>query len=139
VQRVGGPSPLTRARRGEKALDPPARIYFKHEGVSPAASHKPSTAVPRAFYNKAEGIKRLTTGTGAGQWGSSLVFAGSLFGLQVEVFMVKVSYGQKPYRRALMETYGATCIATPSDRSVSSEPLRSKWGCLAPSRAALCS
>jgi len=114
VYRLWRPSPLIRARRLEKALDTPARIYFKYEGVSPAGSHKPNTAVPQAFYNKEEGVKRLSTETGAGQWGSSLAFAGSLFGLEVEVYMVKVSFHQKPYRRALMETYGATCIASPS-------------------------
>ncbi len=114
VLRLWRPSPLIRARRLEKALDTPARIYFKYEGVSPAGSHKPNTAVPQAFYNKEEGVKRLSTETGAGQWGSSLAFAGSLFGLDVEVFMVKISYNQKPYRRALMETYGARCIASPS-------------------------
>lgn len=114
VYRLWRPSPLVRARRLEKALDTPARIYFKYEGVSPAGSHKPNTAVPQAFYNKQEGVKRLSTETGAGQWGSSLAFAGSLFGLEVEVFMVKISFNQKPYRRALMETYGARCIASPS-------------------------
>lgn len=114
VYRLWRPAPLVRARRLEKALDTPARIYFKYEGVSPAGSHKPNTAVPQAFYNKQEGVKRLSTETGAGQWGSSLAFAGSLFGLEVEVFMVKISYQQKPYRRALMETYGAQCIASPS-------------------------
>ncbi|CAA7620489.1 TrpB-like pyridoxal phosphate-dependent enzyme [Magnetospirillum sp. UT-4] len=114
IYRLWRPSPLVRARGLEKALDTPARIYFKYEGVSPAGSHKPNTAVPQAFYNKQEGVKRLSTETGAGQWGSSLAFAGSLFGLEVEVFMVKISYNQKPYRRALMETYGARCVASPS-------------------------
>ncbi|MGE5505416.1 MAG: TrpB-like pyridoxal phosphate-dependent enzyme [Actinomycetota bacterium] len=114
VYRLWRPSPLIRARRLEKALDTPARIYFKYEGVSPAGSHKPNTSVPQAFYNKQEGVKRIATETGAGQWGSSMAFAGSLFGLEVEVFMVKISYNQKPYRRALMETYGAKCIASPS-------------------------
>ncbi|HYH38839.1 MAG TPA: TrpB-like pyridoxal phosphate-dependent enzyme [Azospirillum sp.] len=119
VYRLWRPSPLVRARRLEKALGTPAKIYFKYEGVSPAGSHKPNTSVPQAFYNQQEGVKRLTTETGAGQWGCSLAFAGSLFGLEVEVFMVKVSYQQKPYRRALMETYGATCIASPSDMTES--------------------
>ena len=114
VYKLWRPSPLIRARRLEKALGTPARIYFKYEGVSPAGSHKPNTSVPQAFYNKQEGVKRLTTETGAGQWGSSLAFAASLYGLEVEVFMVKISYNQKPYRRALMETYGATCVASPS-------------------------
>lgn len=114
VYRQWRPSPLFRARRLEKALQTPARIYYKYEGVSPAGSHKPNTAVPQAFYNKEAGVKRITTETGAGQWGSSLSFAGALFGLDITVFMVKVSYNQKPYRRALMETYGARCVASPS-------------------------
>ncbi len=114
IYRQWRPSPLYRARRLERALDTPAKIYYKYEGVSPAGSHKPNTAVPQAFYNKEAGVKRITTETGAGQWGSSLAFAGSLFGLEIQVFMVRVSYGQKPYRRALMETYGARCIASPS-------------------------
>jgi len=117
IYRLWRPSPLVRARRLERALDTPAHIYFKNEGVSPAGSHKPNTAVPQAFYNQQEGVKRLATETGAGQWGSSLAFAGNLFGIAVEVFMVRVSYDQKPYRRALMETYGATCVASPSPRT----------------------
>jgi tryptophan synthase beta chain len=108
------PSPLFRARRLEKALQTPARIYYKYEGVSPAGSHKPNTAVAQAFYNKEAGVKKISTETGAGQWGSSLAFAGALFGLEIQVFMVRVSYNQKPYRRALMETYGARCVASPS-------------------------
>ncbi len=108
------PTPLYRARRLEQALDTPAKIYYKYEGVSPSGSHKPNTAVAQAFYNKQAGVKKLTTETGAGQWGSSLAFAGALFGLQVLVYMVKVSYQQKPYRRALMETYGARVVASPS-------------------------
>ena len=114
IYRQWRPSPLYRARRLEKLLDTPARIYYKYEGVSPAGSHKPNTAVAQAFYNKEAGIARLTTETGAGQWGSSLAFAGALFGLEVLVFMVRVSYEQKPYRRAMMETYGARCVASPS-------------------------
>ncbi len=114
IYRQWRPSPLFRARRLEKALQTPARIYYKYEGVSPAGSHKPNTAVPQAFYNKEAGIKKIATETGAGQWGSSLAFAGALFGIDVQVFMVRVSYNQKPYRRALMETYGARCIASPS-------------------------
>ena len=102
------------ARRLEQKLGTPAKIYFKYEGVSPAGSHKPNTAVPQAFYNKEAGIKKLSTETGAGQWGSSLAFAGSLFDIDVTVFQVRVSYDQKPYRRALMETYGARCIPSPS-------------------------
>jgi tryptophan synthase beta chain len=114
VYRQWRPAPLFRARRLEQALQTPARIYYKYEGVSPAGSHKPNTAVPQAWYNKEAGITRIATETGAGQWGSSLAFAGALFGIEVEVFMVKVSYNQKPYRRALMESYGARCIASPS-------------------------
>jgi tryptophan synthase beta chain len=117
VYRLWRPSPLYRARRLERALDTPARIYFKYEGVSPAGSHKPNTSVAQAFYNKEEGTKRLTTETGAGQWGSALAFAGGLFDLDVDVYMVKVSYQQKPYRRALMEAYGARCVASPSDET----------------------
>ena len=108
------PTPLFRARRLEKALQTPARIYYKYEGVSPAGSHKPNTAVAQAFYNKEAGIRRIATETGAGQWGSSLSFAGALFGIEVQVFMVRVSYNQKPYRRLFMETYGAKCIPSPS-------------------------
>jgi tryptophan synthase beta chain len=110
-------TPLFRARRLEAELDTPAKIYYKYEGVSPAGSHKPNTAVAQAFYNKEEGIKKISTETGAGQWGSSMAFAGSLFGIEVQVYMVKISYNQKPYRRALMETYGAQCFASPSDRT----------------------
>src|ERR671912_1770066 len=117
VYRLWRPSPLYRARRLEKALDTPARIYYKYEGVSPAGSHKPNTAVAQAFYNKEAGVRRLTTETGAGQWGSSLAFAGAIYGLEVQVFMVRVSYDQKPYRRALMETYGARCVASPSNET----------------------
>lgn len=119
VYREWRPSPLYRARRLEKALDTPARIYFKNESVSPAGSHKPNTAVPQAFYNREAGIRHLTTETGAGQWGSSLAFAGALFGIDVDVYMVRVSYDQKPYRRALMETYGARCVASPSNETAS--------------------
>lgn len=115
IYRQWRPSPLYRARRLEKMLDTPARVYYKYEGVSPAGSHKPNTAIAQAFYNKQEGIKRITTETGAGQWGSALSIAGSFFGLEIEVFMVKVSFQQKPYRRSFMETFGARCIASPSD------------------------
>ena len=117
VYRMWRPTPLYRARRLERALDSPARIYYKYEGTSPAGSHKPNTAVAQAWYNKAEGVTKLTTETGAGQWGSALGFAGAVFGLEVEVFMVKVSFQQKPYRRALMESYGARCVASPSDET----------------------
>jgi tryptophan synthase beta chain len=109
------PAPLYRARRLEQALDTPAHIYYKYEGVSPTGSHKPNTAVAQAFYAREEGVKRLTTETGAGQWGSSLALAGAFFGLDIEVFMVKVSFQQKPYRRAYMESFGAACIASPSE------------------------
>jgi len=108
------PSPLYRAHRLERALDTPAHIYYKYEGVSPAGSHKPNTALPQAFFNKQEGVKRLATETGAGQWGSALAFAGAVFGLEVKVYMVRASYDQKPYRRMLMETYGASVVASPS-------------------------
>ncbi|HEB95626.1 MAG TPA: TrpB-like pyridoxal phosphate-dependent enzyme [Sedimenticola thiotaurini] len=117
VLRLWRPSPLYRARRLEQALGTPARIYYKNEAVSPAGSHKPNTAVAQAYYNKQAGIKRLTTETGAGQWGSSLALAGQLFGLEVEVYMVKVSYHQKPYRRSMMQTWGANVFASPSDRT----------------------
>jgi len=111
------PTPLLRARRLEKALDTPAHIYYKYEGVSPAGSHKPNTAIPQAFYNKKEGTKALTTETGAGQWGSALAMACKMFDLDLEVYMVKVSYQQKPYRRILMQTYGAQVYASPTDRT----------------------
>lgn len=114
VYRQWRPTPLYRARRLEKALDTPARIYYKYDGVSPVGSHKPNTAVAQAFYNKEEGVKRLSTETGAGQWGSALSMACAFFGLECLVFMVKVSFQQKPYRRGLMEAYGATVHASPS-------------------------
>ena len=112
--RLYRPSPLFRARRLEKVLDTPAHIYFKYEGGSPAGSHKPNTAIAQAFYNKQEGTKRIATETGAGQWGSALAFAGALFDLEVKVYMVRASYDQKPYRRILMETYGASVVPSPS-------------------------
>ncbi|MET0048161.1 MAG: TrpB-like pyridoxal phosphate-dependent enzyme [Sedimenticola sp.] len=115
VLRLWRPSPLYRARHLEKALNTPAKIYYKNEAVSPAGSHKPNTAVAQAYYNKQAGIKRLTTETGAGQWGCSLSLAGQLFGLDVRVFMVKVSYNQKPYRRSMMQTWGAEVFASPTD------------------------
>ncbi|MGW8269651.1 MAG: TrpB-like pyridoxal phosphate-dependent enzyme [Burkholderiales bacterium] len=123
VYRQWRPSPLFRARRLEKALQTPAKIYYKYEGVSPAGSHKPNTAVAQAFYNKEAGVKKITTETGAGQWGSSLAFAGALFGIEIKVWMVRVSYNQKPYRRALMETYGATCIPSPSPETQSGKAI----------------
>ncbi len=117
VYRQWRPSPLYRARRLEHALGTPARIYYKYEGVSPAGSHKPNTAVPQAYYNKVEGTKRLATETGAGQWGSSLAMACAFFGMECKVYMVRVSYNQKPYRRALMETFGASVTASPSSET----------------------
>jgi tryptophan synthase beta chain len=111
------PTPLYRARRLEQALDTPAHIYYKYEGVSPAGSHKPNTAVPQAYANAQAGVRRLVTETGAGQWGSSLAFACRLFGLECEVFMVGSSYDQKPYRRSMMQTWGATVHRSPSDRT----------------------
>ncbi len=117
--RLWRPTPLVRAHRLEKALQTPAKIFYKNEGVSPAGSHKPNTAVAQAYYNKKEGVKRLTTETGAGQWGSALAFACALFGLECKVYMVKVSYNQKPYRRVMMETWGANCIPSPSKETKS--------------------
>jgi len=111
------PTPLIRARRFEKALGTPAHIYFKYEGVSPSGSHKSNSALPQAYYNKISGTKAMTTETGAGQWGAALAMACTFFGLDLEVYMVKVSYDQKPYRRYLMETYGAQVYASPSDRT----------------------
>ncbi len=119
VYRLWRPSPLYRAHRLEAALGTPAKIYYKHEGVSPAGSHKPNSAVAQAYYNKQEGIKRLATETGAGQWGSALALAGQMFGLEVIVYMVKVSYQQKPFRRSMMETWGAQVVASPSDQTQS--------------------
>ncbi len=112
--RLYRPSPIYRAHRLEKALDTPAHIYYKYEGVSPGGSHKPNTAIAQAFYNKQEGVTRLATETGAGQWGTALAIAGALFGLEVKVYMVRASYDQKPYRRMLMEVYGAEVVASPS-------------------------
>ena len=114
IYKLWRPTPLYRALRLEKALGTPARIFYKYEGVSPSGSHKSNTAVPQAFYNKAEGTKHLSTETGAGQWGSALSMAAAQFGLDLKVFMVRVSYDQKPYRRALMETYGAKIVPSPS-------------------------
>jgi len=114
ILKLWRPSPLFRAFRLEKALDTPAKIYYKYEGVSPAGSHKLNTAVAQAYYNKKEGVKRIATETGAGQWGSALSMACSFFNIECKVYMVKVSYLQKPYRRILMETFGATCVPSPS-------------------------
>ncbi len=115
IYRMWRPTPLYRARRLEKALDTPAKIYYKWEGVSPAGSHKPNTAVAQVYYNMKEGVERLSTETGAGQWGSSLAFATCLFNLKCMVYMVKCSYEQKPYRRIMMETWGAKVVASPSN------------------------
>src|SRR3984885_2150325 len=123
VYRQWRPSPLYRARRLEKMLDTPARIYYKYEGVSPSGSHKPNTAVPQAYYNKQEGTRRLVTETGAGQWGSSLAMACAFFGLECKVYMVRVSYDQKPYRRAMMEAFGASVTPSPSRETASGKAI----------------
>jgi tryptophan synthase beta chain len=115
VYRLWRPSPLFRAWRLERALGTPARIYYKYEGVSPAGSHKPNTAVPQAFYNAAAGVRRLTTETGAGQWGTALAFAAAQFGLECEIWQVRASYDQKPYRKLMIETFGGTIHPSPSD------------------------
>ena len=120
------PSPLYRARNLEKFLDTPAKIYYKYEGVSPTGSHKPNTAIPQAFYNKEEGTKKITTETGAGQWGSSLAFAWQIFGIELDVYMVKVSFEQKPYRKLIMQTYGARCVASPSNETESGKAILAK-------------
>lgn len=117
IYKLWRPTPLMRARRLEKMLDTPAHIYYKYEGVSPTGSHKPNTAVAQVFFNKIEGVEAMTTETGAGQWGSSMAFAGGQFGVDIEVYMVKVSYNQKPYRRIMMESYGSHVFASPSDRT----------------------
>ena len=118
------PTPLYRARRLEKALDTPAKIYYKYEGVSPAGSHKPNTAVPQAYFNKQEGVKRITTETGAGQWGSALALACRMFGIQCQVYMVRISYDQKPYRKLMMNAWGAEVISSPSDLTDSGRAVR---------------
>ncbi|MAH02328.1 MAG: TrpB-like pyridoxal phosphate-dependent enzyme [Candidatus Pelagibacter sp.] len=120
------PSPLYRARKLEKFLDTPAKIYYKYEGVSPTGSHKPNTAIAQAFYNKEEGTKKITTETGAGQWGSSLAYACSIFGIELDVYMVKVSFEQKPYRKLIMQTYGARCVASPSSETESGKAILAK-------------
>ena len=119
VYRIWRPTPLFRAVGLEKALKTPAKIYYKYEGVSPPGSHKPNTAIPQAYYNMKEGITRVSTETGAGQWGSSLAFGSMFFGLEATVYMVKASYKQKPYRRVMMESYGAKCYASPSSQTES--------------------
>ena len=117
IYKLYRPTPLARARRLEKALGTPAHIYFKNETVSPVGSHKPNTAIPQAFYNKVAGTKAMTTETGAGQWGAALAMACNMFGIDLEVYMVKISYNQKPYRRIFMQTYGAQVFASPTDRT----------------------
>jgi tryptophan synthase beta chain len=124
VYKLWRPSPLYRAHRLEQALGTPARIYYKYEGVSPAGSHKPNTAVPQAYYNAKAGVRKLTTETGAGQWGTALSFASALFGLECEVWMVGASYDQKPYRRIMMETYGAQVHRSPSDLTQAGKAIR---------------
>src|SRR5512132_4245981 len=114
VYRLWRPTPLYRARRLEQALQTPARIYFKYEGTSPTGSHKPNTAIAQVYYNKEAGIRRITTETGAGQWGSALAFACQMFGIELKIYMVKVSYEQKPYRKALMKVFGADVVPSPS-------------------------
>ncbi|MBA3995619.1 MAG: TrpB-like pyridoxal phosphate-dependent enzyme [Candidatus Accumulibacter sp.] len=126
IYRLWRPSPLIRARRLEQMLGTPAKIYYKNEGVSPAGSHKPNSAVPQAYYNREAGIRRLTTETGAGQWGSSIAFAGQMFGIDVRVYMVKVSYQQKPFRRSMMQTWGAEVIASPSAMTQTGRDLLAK-------------
>ncbi len=121
------PSPLHRAYALEKALGTPARIYYKNESVSPPGSHKPNTAVPQAWYNKQFGIKKLTTETGAGQWGSALSFAGALVGLEIKVYMVRISFDQKPYRKVMMETWGGKCVPSPSDQTQAGRDILAKF------------
>jgi tryptophan synthase beta chain len=126
IYRLWRPTPLMRAVRLEKALDTPAHIYYKYEGVSPSGSHKLNTSVPQAYYNKREGINRISTETGAGQWGTALSIAGDFFKIAIEVFMVKISYQQKPYRRSIMQTYGASVTPSPSDRTNSGRSILAK-------------
>ena len=126
IYRQWRPTPLFRARRLEKMLETPARIYYKYEGVSPVGSHKPNTAVAQAFYNKEAGVKKLTTETGAGQWGTALSIACAMFGMKCTVYMVRVSFEQKPYRRILMQTYGGNVIASPSDTTESGRAFLAK-------------
>ncbi|RJQ44535.1 MAG: TrpB-like pyridoxal phosphate-dependent enzyme [Gaiellales bacterium] len=123
IYKLWRPTPLIRALRLEKALDTPAKIYFKYEGVSPAGSHKPNTAVAQAYYNKEAGVKRIATETGAGQWGSSMALATQMFGMECTVYMVKISYEQKPYRRSMMEVWGAEVLASPTDRTQSGQKI----------------
>jgi len=126
VYRLWRPTTLYRAYRLEKALDTPAKIYYKYEGTSPPGSHKPNTAVAQVYYNKREGVKRITTETGAGQWGSALAFAGACFGMEIKVYMVRISYDQKPYRRVMMQTWGAQCVPSPSEETKSGRDMLAK-------------
>ncbi|OGP56187.1 MAG: TrpB-like pyridoxal-phosphate dependent enzyme [Deltaproteobacteria bacterium RBG_13_52_11] len=127
VYRTYRPTVLHRAYRLEKALDTPAKIFYKYEGTSQAGSHKPNTAIPQAYYNKKEGIKRIATETGAGQWGSALAMGCAFFGIELKVYMVRISYDQKPYRRILMETWGARCIPSPSKDTKAGRDMLEKW------------
>ncbi len=126
IYKLWRPTPLYRAYNLEKALDTPAKIYYKYEGVSPTGSHKPNTAVPQAFFNKQEGVKRLSTETGAGQWGSALGFACNLFDMECEVYMVKISYEQKPYRKSMMNTWGAKVFSSPTDQTEAGKKILAK-------------
>lgn len=126
IYRIWRPTPLMRATGLEKLLDTPAKIYYKYEGVSPSGSHKPNTAVPQAYYNKMEGVKRLTTETGAGQWGTALAFACAQFGLDCEIYMVRISFDQKPYRKIMMNTFGAQVFPSPSDRTQAGRDILAK-------------
>jgi len=126
IYRLWRPTTLFRAHRLEKALDTPAKIFYKYEGTSPPGSHKPNTAVAQAYYSKKEGIKRITTETGAGQWGSALSFGGACFDLEIKVYMVAISYHQKPYRRVMMETWGANCIPSPSNETKAGRDMLAK-------------
>lgn len=127
IYRLWRPTTLFRAHRLEKALDTPAKIYYKYEGTSPPGSHKPNTAVAQAYYNSKEGIKRIATETGAGQWGSALAFGGACFGVEIKVYMVAISYHQKPYRRIMMETWGAKCVSSPSSETKAGRDMLEKW------------
>ena len=127
IYRTWRPTVLHRAYRLEKALDTPAKIFYKYEGTNQAGSHKPNTAVAQAYYNKKEGIKRIATETGAGQWGSALAFAGTLFDIEIKVYMVRISYDQKPYRRIAMELWGANCVPSPSPDTKSGRDMLAKW------------
>ncbi len=127
IYRTWRPTALHRAYRLEKALDTPAKIFYKYEGTNQAGSHKPNTAVAQAYYNKKEGIKRITTETGAGQWGSALAFAGALFDIEIKVYMVRISYDQKPYRRIAMEVWGANCVPSPSPDTKVGQGMLAKW------------